>query len=72
MRETVTISLPKSLRAKLDKVVEEEQMNRSDVVRAALRQYLALMEFRKLREEMVPQGERAGIYTDEDVFEQVS
>jgi len=72
MRETITISLPGSLRERLDKMVETAQVNRSDVVREALRQYLQREEFQRLRREMIPQAQSQGIYTDEDVFEQIS
>ncbi|MBT4372824.1 MAG: CopG family transcriptional regulator [Candidatus Marinimicrobia bacterium] len=72
MRETVTISLPKSIKDDLDKIVKKEHLNRSDVVRDALRKYLALNTFQDLRGKMIPQAEQAGIFTDEDVFENVS
>jgi len=72
MRETVTISLPKSIKEKLDKIVSEEHLNRSDVVRDALRKYFTITEFRKLRQQMVPLAEKKGIFSDEDVFEKVS
>ena len=47
-------------------------MNRSDLVREALRQYLYREEFRRLRRGLIPQAEAKGIFTDEDVFERVS
>lgn len=72
MRETITISLPGSLRERLDKMVETVQANRSDVVREALRQYLQREEFQRLRREMIPQAQSQGVYTDEDVFERIS
>ncbi|MCX5885804.1 MAG: ribbon-helix-helix protein, CopG family [Proteobacteria bacterium] len=72
MRETITISLPKSLRQKLDGMIKKEHLNRSDIIREALRQYFARQEFRRLRAIMVPEGERRGLYTDEDVFREVS
>jgi len=72
MRETITISLPGSLRERLDKMVETAQVNRSDVVREALRQYLQREEFQRLRREMIPQAQSQGVYTDEDVFERIS
>jgi metal-responsive CopG/Arc/MetJ family transcriptional regulator len=72
MRETITISIPKSLRQKLDGLIKKEHLNRSDVIREALRQYFARQEFRRLRDMMVPEGERRGLYTDEDVFREVS
>jgi len=72
MRETITISLPKSLRQKLDGMIKKEHLNRSDIIREALRQYFARQEFQRLRDMMVPEGERRGLYTDEDVFRKVS
>ncbi len=72
MRETITISLPAGLRRRLDKLTKQESLNRSDVVREALRQYFARREFQRLRASLVPEAEKRGLYTDEDVFRQVS
>ena len=72
MRETITISVPKSIKQKLDRMIKKEHLNRSDVVREALRQYFARQEFRRLRQLMIPEAESRGFYTDEDVFRKVS
>jgi len=72
MRETITISIPKSIKQKLDRMVKEEHLNRSDIVREALRQYFTRQEFRILRQLMIPEAESRGFYTDEDVFRNVS
>jgi metal-responsive CopG/Arc/MetJ family transcriptional regulator len=56
----------------LDRTVKEERLNRSDVIREALRRYLALREFRRLRGVLVPLAEKKGVFTDEDLFRQVS
>lgn len=72
MRETITISLPAGLRRRLDRLTKQESLNRSDVVREALRQYLARREFQRLRASLVPEAEKRGLYTDEDIFRQVS
>lgn len=72
MRETITISIPKSIKQKLDRIVKKEHLNRSDVVREALRQYFTSQEFRRLRQLMIPEAESRGFYTDEDVFNKVS
>lgn len=72
MRETITISLPKSIKQKLDRVTKNQHLNRSDVIREALRQYFARVEFRRLRGLLVPEGERRGLYTDEDIFRKIS
>jgi len=72
MRETITISVPKSIKQKLDRITKEEHLNRSDIVREALRQYFTRQEFRRLRQLMIPEAESRGFYTDEDVFNKVS
>ncbi len=48
MRETVTISISKNLKEKLDRQVKKEHLNRSDIVRDALRKYFAVIEFKEL------------------------
>ena len=44
----------------------------SDIIREAIRLKLDLEEFERLRSELLPYGEAAGMLTDEDVFSQVS
>jgi metal-responsive CopG/Arc/MetJ family transcriptional regulator len=72
MRQTVAISLPEDLTRQLDAFVEREGASRSQVVREALRRYLFVQEFRRLREETLPGFAAQGVFTDEDVFERVS
>lgn len=72
MRETITISLPPSVKQKLDRVIKRQHLNRSDVVREALRQYFAREEFRRLRGLLVPEGEKRGLFIDADIFRKVS
>jgi CopG family transcriptional regulator/antitoxin EndoAI len=72
MRESVTISLPGDLKKKLDQATKRGHVNRSDIVREALRQYFALQEFRGIRAKAVAEAEARGIFTDEDVFKEIS
>lgn len=72
MRQTVAISLPAELTARLDLVADEEGTSRSEVVREAVRRYLALRQLQKVRESMIPYAEAAGVLTDEDVFRSMS
>lgn len=72
MRETVSISLPDNLKTVLDETARREGLSRSDVVRQALSDYLFVREFRMLRARMVSQAQAQGVFTDEDVFEEVS
>lgn len=68
MRQTVAVSLPEQLADELDAFAEREGASRSEVVRDALRRYLAVREFQRLREATIPFAEAQGIFTDEDVF----
>lgn len=72
LRESVTISLTKELKEKLDKIAENEKVNRSDIVKAALKQYLSIIEFRKIRNRMLLKAEMSGIYNEEDIYKVIS
>lgn len=72
MRETVTISLPKSVRQELDRVAKQEGVSRSDVLRQSLEEFLFARRFRTLRNRMMATAQAHGIHTDEDVFDRVS
>ncbi len=72
MRESISISLPEALKAELDRFTQAEGISRSDLVREAVREYLFTRRFRALRQELIPYAEAQGIYTDEDVFREVS
>jgi metal-responsive CopG/Arc/MetJ family transcriptional regulator len=72
MRETITVSLPQDLKEALDRVVAEEGVSRSDVVRDSLRDYLFIRRFRALRARMMARARTKGVFTDEDVFGRVS
>jgi metal-responsive CopG/Arc/MetJ family transcriptional regulator len=72
MRETVTISLPREIRRELDRIAKEEGVSRSDVLRQSLDDFIFARRFRRLRQRMMAAAQAQGIYTDEDVFTQVS
>ncbi len=72
MRETVTISLPPSVRRELDRVPKEEGISRSDVLRESLEDFLFVRRFQRLRQRMMAAAQAQGIFTDEDVFERTS
>ncbi|PKQ28182.1 MAG: hypothetical protein CVT63_04060 [Candidatus Anoxymicrobium japonicum] len=72
MRESVSISLPPRLKKKLDQLVKENQVNRSDIAREALNEYFARKDLERIRQKMVPLAEARGVFTDEDVFREVS
>ena len=72
MSKTLTLRLDDKLAQKLDHVAKRTGRTRSDVVRDALRRQLAIAILDEVREELVPLAEKQGIYTDEDVFNEVS
>jgi metal-responsive CopG/Arc/MetJ family transcriptional regulator len=72
MRETITISVPEDIKAEVDRIVREEGISRSDLVRESLRDYLFLRGFRKLRGRLMARALAQGIVTEQDVFDRVS
>ena len=70
MRETITVSLSRTMRREVDRIAKSEGRSRSDIVRESLEDYLFVKRFRFLRRRML--GAARGIYTDEDVFNRVS
>lgn len=72
MRSTITISVPEEVRAELDRVSKAEGVSRSDIVRESIRDFLFIRQFRSLRKTMVAKASRRKVYTDQDVFDQVS
>ncbi len=69
---SISVRLPEELRHKLDEAADRSQTNRSEIIREALSTYLKLKEFQRLRQSMIPRAEAQGIYTDEDVFDEIS
>jgi metal-responsive CopG/Arc/MetJ family transcriptional regulator len=72
MRETITISVPEEIKAEIDRIVQEEGVSRSDIVRESLRDYLFVRSFRRLRSRLMAKALERGVVTDEDVFDRVS
>lgn len=72
MRQTVAVSLPADLTEELDSAAREEGSSRSELVRDALRRYLAVRRFRAARSATLPFAEAAGFISDEDVFQAIS
>lgn len=72
MRESISIRLPEDTMEALDRLAETDGVTRSDVVRNALTDYMFVRRLRKLRSRLLPFAEAHGVYTDEDVFRNVS
>jgi predicted transcriptional regulator len=72
MSEAITLTLPDDIRLAVDREASKEGVAPDDLVSEALRQFFFQRRFRLLRERMMPQAREQGIFTDEDVFDQVS
>lgn len=72
MQKSLTIVLPDDLEAALEEETSREGVTSSELIQAALKEYLFFRRFRLLRDQMISHAQAQGIYTDEDVFERVS
>jgi predicted transcriptional regulator len=72
MKPTITIRLPEQLKSELERIGDAEQKALSGIVREAIRHYVAIYRFRRLRGKVLPFAEAEGILTDEDIFNALS
>lgn len=72
MRAAVTVSLPPDLLKKVDRLAKKKCIGRSDFIREAINRYIWQMKLEGLRENMRIQARKKGIFTEEDVFKEIS
>lgn len=72
MQETVVVTLPSETKQALDEITQEEGLSISEFIDKAVKEYLFIRRFRRLRERMILRARDQGIYTDQDVFDRVS
>ena len=72
MRAAVTVSLPPDLLKKVDRLAKKKGIGRSDFIREAINRYIWQMKFEGLRENMRIRARKKGIFTEEDVFKEIS
>ena len=72
MKQALTVRLPDDLRKELEQISDSEAKPVSDLVRESIQRYVAVYNFRKLRNTILPFAEAQGILTDEDVFRDIS
>ena len=65
--KAITISLPVDLVAETQRVAKEEARTRSDILREALKEYLASRRWRRLREWGTAAAERLGLHSEADL-----
>jgi predicted transcriptional regulator len=72
MKQALSVRLPDELRKDLQQISDAEAKPVSDLVRESIQRYVAIYNFRKLRNTVLPFAEAQGILTDEDVFKSIS
>ncbi len=72
MRTTLTISLPPKVRDEVSRAARRGRVSESEFVRRALQMQLWQDAFEETRRKLAPGARARKIYTDEDVFKQVS
>ena len=72
MRSIVTISLPPDVAKELTRAAKRLRVPKSQFVRRAVERALAAQRFEELRAELAPAARKAGIVTDDDVFNRIS
>jgi hypothetical protein len=70
MSSNITVELPEPIGTALAEASREEGISQSELVTAALKDFLFIRKFRRLREKIISQSPET--YTDEDVFDSVS
>ena len=65
---TITLRVPDELDEALERQSSAAGVSKSDLAREALRRFLAVSEFQRLREKLVRRAQAQGVHTDEDVF----
>jgi predicted transcriptional regulator len=65
---TITLRVPDELDDALKRQSSAAGVSKSDLAREALRRFLAVSEFQRLRAKLVRRAQAQGIHTDDDVF----
>lgn len=65
---TITLRVPDDLERSLERASQATGVSKSDLAREALRRYLSVADFQRLRAKLVRRARAQGVNTDEDVF----
>ena len=65
---TITLRVPAELEEALERRSNAVGVSKSDLAREALRRFLAVSEFERLRAKLVRRAQSQGVHTDDDVF----
>jgi predicted transcriptional regulator len=72
MRTVLSVSLPEPLAGELSRLATRTGRTKSDIVKESVSQYLWEARFRAVRRRLTRRAKRAGMVTEDDVFQAVS
>jgi len=72
MREILSISLDSKLKDRIEQASKLYHISKSEIVKKAVEKYLLNKELNELRDILIPYAEKAGYFSDEDVFKEIS
>ena len=72
VEEVITIRVPKGTRRQLERMAKARHLTVSQLVRRAIDIERMLATFDEARASLIPIARRKGIFSDEDVFKQIS
>ena len=72
MRSVLSVSLPDKMAVELDVLAKATGMNKSDIVKESLVEFLWENRFRRIKKRLSTKAKAAGFITDDDVFKAIS
>jgi metal-responsive CopG/Arc/MetJ family transcriptional regulator len=72
MREILSISIDKILKDKVEETAVKYHVSKSELIKKAIEKYISHEELHEIRDILIPNAEKAGYYTDEDIFNDIS
>jgi len=66
--KTITVRLNDELDSELNDIAKSSGTTKSEVVRNVLQKHLLIKKIDEAREILIPYAEKAGYFTDEDIF----
>ncbi len=72
MEHVITINIQDDMKKQIDEISKIKNKTVNDLITESIAKFIKVERFNRIRETVVPYAEKQSIYTDEDVFEQIS
>lgn len=72
MRQVISVSLDEDLKTQLDEIAQSKHLNKSFIIKEALRKYLFLENLNNTRKVLRPYAEKKGYFSDDDIYRDIS